>query len=170
MLQTKNSINKENTFQNEALFQNILGEYLHLFGGIRENNSHLTGSALKSFDLAQTHANLSDEEIDCYCLRNFIMNQSLIQESKSETSYNGLTEEAKSTFQFINVLLTQKDGIQEIMHMLTVYDSLKTYLKEFYILSYTKENTYPKHISSKEAKQLSFLTDYMHERKKIINK
>ena len=161
------SIRNENFNETEKLFKNCIEEYLNIFGGGKRHVSSPNHILHRSISLAKEQSNISEEEINCYCIANFIKNRTLIKEEVLTSS----GEEFRQ-FKLLDILLErdQSNCLFEAMRYLSVDKKLKTFAEKYYVKMQIEKEHYNEPLTITDEKKIYTLQTYIDQKNKVISK
>lgn len=166
-------VNAVKVSKKEKTFQQVLKEYLRLFG----NPNHIardgmSGGDVASFALAATQVNLDENQMNFILIKNFML-------YKNNIAQNPNIDIKSNNFSFINCIsmiqafMGLNDGMQELDKRLTIDPDLKQYLQKCYIIYQIQSNEFPINVDPDIDKKLQTLASYMtksEQNKKLIKK
>lgn len=171
MIETRETIytstRKEDFNETERLFKNRIEEYLNIFSGGTRHVSSPNHILHRSISLAKEQSNISEEEISCYYITNFIKNRTLIKEEVLNSS----GEEFRQ-FKLLDILLErdQSNCLFEAMRYLSVDENLKTFAEKYYVKMQIEQEHYKEPLTITDEKKIYTLQTYIDQKKKAISK
>lgn len=125
----KNDTPNDTQEDTEFLFQDTLKEYIHLFGGICNRDTGLSKSICKSFDLAKENLGLTDKQVNCFYLENYILNKkTIVQKIRGSRRKNQLKRSARVINDYLEM-----NQVRDLIEVSSEDPDLKHFLQECYI-------------------------------------